>query len=84
MKARIVTLQAWWTTGTTVYEQTADPAVWERERRLDEYPENQLLYWASTANELDELMQEAHKLRTYCIEQWNLLDQGTHPTEGDQ
>lgn len=67
-------LRSWWTAEGTVYlfPDQRDPAAphrTTRDRRPDEYPENQRRYWIATATRLAELIQTLDRLRQYCIDQ---------------
>lgn len=59
VKRDITTLQAWWN-------------VTGRDRRPDEYPEAQRLYWASTIRRIDEMSDKLAELRAHCLNEYNI------------
>jgi hypothetical protein len=75
-RAKLDLLRGWWTTRTTIYVEPKDrpaddPNAYQRERRPEEYPENQEGYWASTVGELDEVIKSLTALRDQCaVEYW--------------
>jgi hypothetical protein len=74
MRDQIKNLRMWWECTSTVYvspeERPASSNVWQRDRQLDEYPEAQQRYWASTVNELDELIDRAAELRRFAYDEY--------------
>jgi hypothetical protein len=76
LKARISTLQGWWTTTGTVYVEPTDRKsgdnLYLRERLTSEYPENQRLYWAGTIKAIDALQIQVDALREHCLTELHL------------
>ena len=71
-------LRSWWDVGTKVYvpqKERTDSNEYLRERRLDEYPENQKHYWASTIDGIDSLIYHLAELRTYAFEQYEKTEE---------
>lgn len=70
-KRTVSHLQGWWNVQGTVYEPNDGVRMGDwRERRADEYPENNTVYWASTHAKLDELIKELSELRDYAADQY--------------
>jgi len=66
IKVVIGTLGAWWNVTGTVYGH-GHP----RERRPDEYPEAQRLYWASTIAKIDDMSEMLETLRAHCLAEYH-------------
>lgn len=86
LKRDLITLQGWWTPGTTVLldREARKPGenVYLRERQLDEYPEAQRAYWGGTVNELDLMAAQIADLRAHCVREYNATPE--QPAKAEQ
>lgn len=74
IKKTLDNVRGWWKVAGTVYipQDLREPgdSTYHRDRRSEEYPESQRLYWNATVTGIDKMIQDLQELREHCVTQY--------------